>query len=121
MEIQEAIRIMRAFADGVNPVTGEALTADAIYHNALVVRAFHRAVAALQYLQQRERSRKMRPGKSVKSWSQAEDQQVCEELRRGVDFYQIAKTHNRSIGSIVARLVKLGMMGPDRPPEMFDA
>jgi hypothetical protein len=43
-----------------------------------------------------------------------------EELRRGVDFYQIAKTHNRSIGSIVARLVKLGKMGPNAPLDMFD-
>jgi hypothetical protein len=42
MEIQEALRIMRAFADGVNPGTGEALLADAVYQNAPVVRAFHR-------------------------------------------------------------------------------
>jgi hypothetical protein len=114
MEIQEALRIMRALADGVNPGTGEALKADTVFQNAPVVRAFHRAVGALEHLQQRERSRKTLPAKSGKSSSLAEDQQVCEELRRGVDFYQIAKTHNRSIGSIVARLVKLGRWGRTR-------
>ena len=84
------------------------LPQSAVCQNAPVVRAFHRAVGALEYLQEHERSRKTPPANTGKSWSQAEDQQVCEELRRGVDFYQIAKTHNRSIGSIVARLVKLG-------------
>jgi len=111
---------MRALADGANPGTGEALMADAVYQNAPVVRAFHRAVGALEYLQERERSRKTPPANTGKSWSRAEDQQVCEELRRGVDFYQIAKTHNRSIGSIVARLVKLGKMGPNTRLDMFD-
>jgi hypothetical protein len=76
MEIQEALRIMRALADGVNPGTGESLG--------------------------------------------AEDQQVCEELRRGVDIHQIAKSHNRSIGSIAARLAKLGKMGPNTPLDTFD-
>ena len=46
MEIQEALRIMRALADGVNPANGEALMADAVYQCASVVRAFHRAVGA---------------------------------------------------------------------------
>jgi hypothetical protein len=46
MEIQEALRIMRALADGVNPANGEALMADAVYQFAPVVRAFHRAVGA---------------------------------------------------------------------------
>jgi hypothetical protein len=119
MEIQEALRIMRALADGANPETGEALMADAMYQNAPVVRAFHRAVGALEYLQEREPSRKTPPGNG-KSWSWAEDQQVCQELRRGIDFCQIAKTHNRSIGSIVARLVKVGKMGPNTPLDMFD-
>jgi hypothetical protein len=31
MEIQEALRIMRALADGVNRANGEALMADAVY------------------------------------------------------------------------------------------
>src|SRR5882724_8685099 len=79
MEIQEALRTMRALADGANPGTGEALMADAVYQNAPIVCAFHRAVGALEYLQERERSRKTPLGNG-KSWSRAEDQQVCQEL-----------------------------------------
>lgn len=119
MEIQEALRVMRALADGVNPETGDVLAADAVYQYPPVVRALHRAVGALEFIEERERSKRNLPAKAGKSWSRAEDQQVCEELRRGIDFHQIAKTHNRTIGSIIARLVKLGQIGPNSPLDMF--
>ena len=119
MEIQEALTIVRALADGVNPENGEVLTIDVVYQYAPVVRALHRVVGALEILEERERSRRPLPGNGIKAWSRAEDAQVCEELRRGIDFHQIAKTHNRTIGSIIARLVKLGKIGPDTPVDMF--
>jgi len=119
MDIQEALKIMRSLADGVNPGTGEVLTADSAFEYAPVIRAFHRAVGALEYLEERELSKKALPANAGKSWSRSEDEQVCEELRRGIDFHQIAKTHNRTIGSIIARLVKLGKIGPNTPVDIF--
>jgi hypothetical protein len=119
MEIQEALRIMRALADGVNPETGEILAADTVYQFPPVVRAFHQAVSALELMEERLRNKRALPAKAGKSWSRAEDQQVCEELRRGIDFHQIAETHNRTVGSIIARLVKLGKIGPDTPLDLF--
>ena len=121
MEIGEALTIMRALADGVNPETGEVLTADAVCQYLPVVRALHRSVRALEYVAERERSRQTPAVSAGRSWSRAEDAQVCEELRRGIDFHQIAKTHNRTIGSIIARLVKLGEIGPNTPLDMFGA
>src|SRR5438094_357505 len=118
MDIQEALKIMRSLADGVNPGTGEVLTVDSAFEYAPAIRAFHRAVGALGYLEERELSKKALPANAGKSWSRAEDEQVCEELRRGIDFHQIAKTHNRTIGSIIARLVKLGKIGPNTPVDM---
>jgi len=98
MEIQEALRIMRALADGVNPGTGEALMGDAVYQNAPVVRAFHCAVGALEYLQERERSRKTPPANTGKSWSRAEDQQVCEEYAGELIFTRLRR---RTIEALV--------------------
>ena len=115
------MKIIRALADGVSPETGEALASDAVYQYAPVVRALHCAVGALAYVAERARSKKTPPQNAGKSWSRAEDQQVCEELRRGIDFHQIAKTHNRTIGSVIARLVKLGKIGPNTPLDMFDS
>lgn len=119
MEIQEVVRIVRALADGISPETGAALTADVLCQYASVIRAFHRAAGALEILQEQERSRGTLPAEGSRSWSRAEDAQVCDELRRGFDFYQIARTHNRSVASIITRLVKLGQIGPNSPLELF--
>jgi hypothetical protein len=105
MEIQDALRIMRALANGMNPQTGAALAADSVYRHAETVKALNRALGALAQLEQRERTR---PANAGRTWTRTEDAAVCEEVRRGIDFHEIAKTHNRTVGSIVARLVKLG-------------
>ncbi len=112
MEIQEALKIMKALADGVNPETGEVIANDAIYQNAQNVRALHRAVSALEYQEERERTKRLLPGNAGKPWSSQEDAQVCDELKSGTDFHDIAKKHNRTVGSIIARLVKLGKIAP---------
>ena len=112
MEIQEAIKVVRALADGVHPETGEVLQTDSICKNAQVAAALNRAKAALEYAEQREKARKAQPGNAGKRWTRAEEEQVCEELRQGIDFHQIARAHNRTVPSIVARLVKLGRIPP---------
>jgi hypothetical protein len=53
-----------------------------------------------------------RPRNAFRTWTRAEDAQVCEELRKGMDFRDIAKAHDRTIPSIVARLVKMGHIAP---------
>ena len=110
METQEAIKIIRALADGVNLATGEALKEDSLCLAPENVKALHRAVGALEYLDEREQARRLLPGNAGKTWSHEEEEQVCDELRRGLNFQQIAKTRNRTVGSIVARLVRLGKM-----------
>jgi hypothetical protein len=120
MEIQDALQIMRALADGVSPETGEVLTSEVVHQYAPVVRAFHRAVGVLEILEERERSR--RPAVNAgKSWSRAEDNQVCEEMSRGVDVHQIAATHSRTVNAVITRLVRLKKIGPDTALDVFGA
>jgi hypothetical protein len=116
MDIDEAIRIMRALADGVHPETGKPVEESSVCRLPQPVKALNRALAAL--VAQKERDSR-RPQNSGRTWSRAEDEQVCEELRQGNDFNQIAKTHNRSIPAIVARLVKLGKIAPARSGRAF--
>lgn len=104
MEIQEAIKVIRALADGVNPETREVLQADSICRNPQAVMALNRALAALVTQQERELKK---PSSAGQYWSRAEDKQICEELRKGMDFEEIAKAHNRTVPSIIVRLVKL--------------
>jgi hypothetical protein len=72
------------------------------------VRALLRAVSALEFQHERERAERFLPINARKSWSTQEDSQICEEIRRGLGFGEIRKLHNRTAGSIVARLVRLG-------------
>jgi len=109
MEISEALTIMRALAGGMNPETGEGLEADSVCRKPQVVKALNRALGAFVQLEQRERRR---PANAGGYWSRDEDAQVCAEVRKGIDFHEIAKTHNRTVPSIVARLVKLGEIKP---------
>jgi hypothetical protein len=117
MEIVEALKIMRALADGVNPESGEVLVADSIYQNPQNVRALHRAVSALEYAEEREKNKRLLPQNAGRSWSREEEQHVCDELRNGINFQEIARMHNRFIGSIVARLVRLGKIEARPSPD----
>jgi hypothetical protein len=108
MEIQEALKIMRALSDGLNPETAEALPVDSVCRNPQCVCAMHKAVGALEYALERERFRQMLPQNAGKPWTREEEQKICDALRQGTNFQAIAKAHNRTVGSIVARLVRLG-------------
>ena len=119
MEIEEALRIVRELADGVDPHTEAACPGDAIARNPQVVIALHRAVGAMEALAERERARQAQPANANRWWSKAEEQQVCEELRQGLDFKEIAKKHNRTVPSIVARLIKLGKIAPKSSAPLF--
>lgn len=115
MEIEEALAVIRKLADGIHPDTGAMLPSDCLYHNPQAVRAMHRATAALEFQQERERARTFLPKNAGKAWSHQEDSQICDEIRRGFSFEKIAQMHNRTNGSIVARLVRLGKISAGQP------
>jgi hypothetical protein len=115
MELEEALAVMRRLADGLHPETGGSLPSDCLYQHPQSVRALHRAICALEFQQERERAKKFLPKNAGKSWSNQEDAQVCDELRRGLSFEQIAQLHGRTNGSIIARLVRLGKIAANAP------
>jgi hypothetical protein len=110
MEIQEALQVVRKLADGVHPDTGEVLRGDCLYQHPLAVRALHRAIGALEFQGERERTRQFLPANAGKPWNNQEDALICDELRRGLNFEQIAVSHSRTAGSIISRLVRLGQI-----------
>lgn len=107
METQQALKIMRALASGVHPHSGNALPSNSLYRQPEVIKALNRALGTLAQAEEKERQR---PPNSGRYWSSEEDAKICEEVRNGLDFRLIAKAHQRSVGSIVARLVKLGQI-----------
>jgi hypothetical protein len=74
-------------------------------------RQFARCIEPLapwEFQQERERARRFLPSNAGKPWSNQEEAEVCDEIRRGLGFTDIAKKHNRTVSSTVARLVRLG-------------
>jgi uncharacterized protein YidB (DUF937 family) len=78
--------------------------------------ALNRALAALVTLQERELNKPVSAGQY---WSRAEDKPICEELHKGVNFEEIAKTHSRAVPSIMVRLVKRGQIAPNKSGSLF--
>jgi hypothetical protein len=115
MEIREALDIVRKLANGMHPETGAAIASDSPYQNLQAVRALHCAIAALEFQQENERRRRFLPANAGKPWSDQEDAQISEELRHGINFEGIAKAHNRTVGSIIARLMRLGKISAAQP------
>src|SRR5258708_5457530 len=95
MEIEEALGIVRELADGVHPDTGEVLQNDCLVQHPQSVRALHRAAGALEFQDETGARQEIPAGKCRQAWSNQEDAQICEELRHGLSFEQIAKSHNR--------------------------
>lgn len=114
MEVQDALQILRALANGTDPETGAKLEDGSTCRRPRTVIALNRAVNALAQEGERE---KRRPANAFRKWTRDEDAQVCEEIRQGMDFREIAKAHNRTIASILARLVKLGKISTTPPPK----
>jgi hypothetical protein len=114
VELDEALRIVRALADGLDPQTGKECASNSLVRNAQVVIALHRAVGAMEAQSERDRTKKMQPGNAFRWWSKAEEAQVCKELQDGLDLVDIARKHNRTVPAVVTRLIKLGKISPQK-------
>jgi hypothetical protein len=113
MEIDEALEIVWKLANGLHIENGASLDTGSPFQHPQAVRALNRAVAALEFQHERERARHSLPANAGKPWSTPEDIQICDELRRGINFQEIARGHGRTVGSIVARLIRLGKISAD--------
>jgi hypothetical protein len=110
MNTQEALSVLRALANGTDP-QGNKIDESSACRQPQVVKALNRAISALVREEERERSR---PANAFRPWTRREDALVCEAIRKGTDLNQIARAHNRTVPSIVARLLKLGELRPGK-------
>ena len=106
MNIEYAREILVALADGVNPATGELLSAEDVCNQPDVIRALHTVLNTLGNAS--SAPKKNRLENAGKPWSPEEDDALREEYRQGMKVSQIAKLHIRSRGAITARLVRIG-------------
>ena len=112
MQLESALPIVKALADGVNPVTGEQYPGESPYAEPRALRALFAAVDLMQREVDRERRRERLPANFGKPWTEGEDKAIAAAFDAGVAVPDMARRHARTQGSIRLRLEKLGKLPP---------
>ena len=107
MDIICAKQIIRALADGVNPMTGEILPEDSIYNYPDIIRALFVVLEELSYKPNTLRDSKRNAGKP---WTELEEDKLIDEFDSKIKISEIAREHGRTPGAIESRLVQLGLI-----------
>ena len=107
MELQIAREIINVLAQGIHPVTGEAMPADSPYNEPPVIRALFAVSRALDECDAPKARREL-PVNAGKTWSGEEDDRLVAAFDAGQELKQMALEMGRSRVAVEARLVKLG-------------
>jgi hypothetical protein len=117
MELQIARQIIDTLAQGIHPVTGEAMPEDSPYNAPPVIRALHTVARALEGAagepaaeKPPARARPAPPVNAGKAWTDEEDATLVAGFDGGADLRQLATTLGRTRFGIEQRLIKLGKM-----------
>jgi hypothetical protein len=108
MANQEAIDIIEKLINGINPLSDEPLSSHSLCLNSDIQRAFQAAIPALESRIKANIRRSNLPANAGNPWHSAEDQQLVEAFDSGASIATIIESHQRSKGSITARLAKFG-------------
>jgi hypothetical protein len=113
MELQIARQIIDTLAQGIHPVTGEAMPQDSPYNAPPVIRALYTVSRALQACpdsvpSEPAPSRRAPPANAGKPWSAQEDAALATAFDAGVALKQVAAELGRTRFALEQRLIKLG-------------
>lgn len=111
MELQIARQILDTLAQGIHPVTGEAMAEDSPYNAPPVIRALHTVCRALEAgvaTPEPVRGRRPQPPNAGKAWSAQEDAALETAFDVGIAMKQVAGELGRTQFAVEQRLIKLG-------------
>ncbi|MDE2607161.1 MAG: hypothetical protein KGL68_14695 [Burkholderiales bacterium] len=113
MELQIARQIIDTLAQGIHPVTGEAMPDDSPYNAPPVIRALHvvsRALEAAGAPAQPEprRPQRPRPPQAGQRWTDPEDRALEVAFDAGIALKQVAQELGRTVFAVEQRLIRLG-------------
>lgn len=108
MELQIARQIIDTLAQGIHPVTGEAMPEDSPYNAPPVIRALHAVSRALEAGASPPEPAARRPPNAGKPWSAQEDAALETAFDAGIALKQVAQELGRTQFAVEQRLVKLG-------------
>ena len=112
MNNQEAITMIQALIDGINPLSDEPLAENSLCLNSDIKRALHAAIPALEAMIRTDLRRANLPNNAGQPWTENEDQQLADAFDNGDSISTLVAQHQRTRGSINSRLIKLGKITP---------
>lgn len=110
MNIHDALKIIKILADGIDPATGELFEENSPYQHPQVIRALFAAISILEREEVREKRIRLLPANAGKSWTKEEDDGLVAAFNQGVKVNDLARKHERTVGSIESRLVRHGLI-----------
>ena len=135
MEPGDALKTVKALADGINPMTGEVFPLNSPYQNPDVVRALFCSIRLLEREVWRLTKSKKNAGaarnirkpvnagnpvnsgnpvNAGKPWTPDEEKLLADAYTGGTSLAQLAGIHKRSVVACEERLVRLGLREPRR-------
>ncbi|WP_201554890.1 hypothetical protein [Psychrobacter sp. 72-O-c] len=108
MNNQEAINIIQALVDGINPLSDEPLSSSSLCLNSDIQRALQATIPALESKIRADVRKSNLPINAGKPWNSEEDQQLIDAFDNGDSIVTLVEYHQRTKGSITSRLGKLG-------------
>jgi hypothetical protein len=104
----QALRILNALADGVDPHTGEELPSMSPYQQPDTIRALNTAIKAVERLAEKVKGAGSLPENAGRPWTKMEDDELCREFETGEKLKALSTRHKRTPGAIQSRLIKMG-------------
>ena len=114
MELQIARQIIDTLAQGIHPITGEAMPDDSPYNAPPVIRALHTVARALDGVagsapaEEPGRPRRTQPPNAGKAWTPQEDAALETAFDAGIAIKQVAQELGRTAFAVEQRLIKIG-------------
>ena len=108
MELSQAKEVIYTLSQGIDPASGEVLADNSCFNQPVIIRALFLAHEALEKSFKYQQRKSSLPPNAGKPWPNEEDEQLAGAFDTGTSIAQLAKAHQRTPGSIKARLEKLG-------------
>ena len=110
MDLTYAKSILKALAEGVNPITGEILPKSDSCNQPDVIRSLYVAVNELDKAEKRSKMRRSLPENAGKPWTAEDDKELSKMFDKGCTTSDICTYFKRTKGGIASRLVRLGII-----------
>jgi len=119
MELTKAIETLEVLADGIDPLTGEVLQAEAPYNDPIVIRSLFTVLESIKATKPRRKTPEERQQDNIENgrpknaglpWTAELRADMAAKFQKGKSVEKLAAGFERTTGAITSELVKQGLV-----------